>query len=398
MSDNLFTRCPNCETVFRVTEQHLKIANGKVRCGACLSIFSAKEHWVRPISSQSPNTPPSSKAQKSNPSSQVKTYPSIVPPQVSEVAKQDDSMLHASASAEIEISRQASNGEPTDFPINSFGSSHAVTKYPSNLDIHPEAIEEHLAALENTSEGDDLFDNLSAPLDDVSSQSKSNRDSQNNIVNLTKSEQNNNQPSLLPSDEDIDKLFESNFDENMQELDNAMLSEDFYNDNLHADPLDEFDDMVDNPNRSKIWLAASLTLLFLILGAVFYFWSNRNVLIAQNNLQGQIALLFCDYVTCKNTKQIKLISDAATMNSEGVELTLIVSNGASFEQPYPTIRVTFIDDGGNEIGSKDFTARQYLNKETFSHFMKINQHTKISLKTEEKNIDPDITNFNYTFL
>ena len=35
------TRCPHCETVFRLTKAQLSAAHGKVRCGLCHSIFTA---------------------------------------------------------------------------------------------------------------------------------------------------------------------------------------------------------------------------------------------------------------------------------------------------------------------------------------------------------------------
>ncbi|HWN37905.1 MAG TPA: zinc-ribbon and DUF3426 domain-containing protein [Gammaproteobacteria bacterium] len=37
----LLTRCPECDTTFRVTEETLKIASGQVRCGRCASVFNA---------------------------------------------------------------------------------------------------------------------------------------------------------------------------------------------------------------------------------------------------------------------------------------------------------------------------------------------------------------------
>ena len=38
-----YTRCPHCDTAFVVTEEHLQMADGKVRCGSCKSIFNARE-------------------------------------------------------------------------------------------------------------------------------------------------------------------------------------------------------------------------------------------------------------------------------------------------------------------------------------------------------------------
>ena len=40
------TQCPQCKTSFRVTEAQLSIANGAVRCGSCLHIFNAEDHWL----------------------------------------------------------------------------------------------------------------------------------------------------------------------------------------------------------------------------------------------------------------------------------------------------------------------------------------------------------------
>lgn len=37
----LFTRCPECETTFRVTDETLKKAHGQVRCGRCATVFNA---------------------------------------------------------------------------------------------------------------------------------------------------------------------------------------------------------------------------------------------------------------------------------------------------------------------------------------------------------------------
>lgn len=38
------TRCPACQTAFRVTADQLYARNGQVRCGRCLTVFNALEH------------------------------------------------------------------------------------------------------------------------------------------------------------------------------------------------------------------------------------------------------------------------------------------------------------------------------------------------------------------
>ncbi|HEY6599027.1 MAG TPA: DUF3426 domain-containing protein [Pseudomonadales bacterium] len=40
----LITQCPTCRTRFRVSEAQLEVAAGRVRCGACLSVFTGLDH------------------------------------------------------------------------------------------------------------------------------------------------------------------------------------------------------------------------------------------------------------------------------------------------------------------------------------------------------------------
>src|SRR5690554_1475724 len=43
---SLQTQCPKCDTRFRVTDELLGVAGGKVRCGTCMNVFNALEHRV----------------------------------------------------------------------------------------------------------------------------------------------------------------------------------------------------------------------------------------------------------------------------------------------------------------------------------------------------------------
>ncbi|MEE2914130.1 MAG: zinc-ribbon domain-containing protein [Pseudomonadota bacterium] len=40
------TRCPQCNTTFRIIENQLEVASGAVRCGSCLEIFAARNHLI----------------------------------------------------------------------------------------------------------------------------------------------------------------------------------------------------------------------------------------------------------------------------------------------------------------------------------------------------------------
>lgn len=59
----MLTRCPHCQTAFRVTSEQLKVRQGRVRCGSCHEVFDALETLadevsaVVPAAAEIPDTP-----------------------------------------------------------------------------------------------------------------------------------------------------------------------------------------------------------------------------------------------------------------------------------------------------------------------------------------------------
>lgn len=68
----MYTRCPACSTCFRVTDRHLAIAKGKVRCGQCQLVFNAPEHAIEDL--------PTATATVNN-TQAFKPEPLVAPPQ-----------------------------------------------------------------------------------------------------------------------------------------------------------------------------------------------------------------------------------------------------------------------------------------------------------------------------
>jgi predicted Zn finger-like uncharacterized protein len=50
---SLITRCPACQTLFKVVPDQLRISEGWVRCGQCDEIFDASQHLVQPVAPES---------------------------------------------------------------------------------------------------------------------------------------------------------------------------------------------------------------------------------------------------------------------------------------------------------------------------------------------------------
>ncbi len=56
----MYTQCPDCATVFRVTAEALRAAQGDVRCGVCSTSFNALENLSEQAFKSAPNAPDSS--------------------------------------------------------------------------------------------------------------------------------------------------------------------------------------------------------------------------------------------------------------------------------------------------------------------------------------------------
>lgn len=54
MAADLQTRCPQCQTLFRLSAEQLEAADGQVRCGQCLAVFDARAHLVSAASEPAP--------------------------------------------------------------------------------------------------------------------------------------------------------------------------------------------------------------------------------------------------------------------------------------------------------------------------------------------------------
>jgi len=63
----LFTRCPECTTTFRVSDDALRKANGQVRCGRCASVFNAVAEQVQGDEQAAQDQDPGIQASESTP-------------------------------------------------------------------------------------------------------------------------------------------------------------------------------------------------------------------------------------------------------------------------------------------------------------------------------------------
>ncbi|MCQ4271595.1 DUF3426 domain-containing protein [Pseudomonas kuykendallii] len=75
MTDSFVTQCPHCSTRFRVKRSQLGIAQGAVRCGACMQVFNAAQQ-LQDAGETRPTAPPAPVSETSRPA----VRPQLPPP------------------------------------------------------------------------------------------------------------------------------------------------------------------------------------------------------------------------------------------------------------------------------------------------------------------------------
>jgi predicted Zn finger-like uncharacterized protein len=78
---SLITRCPACETLFKVVPDQLRISEGWVRCGQCDEIFDASLHLMQsPAAPSAPAAPLGGDAETSNATTDALASTSVLQP------------------------------------------------------------------------------------------------------------------------------------------------------------------------------------------------------------------------------------------------------------------------------------------------------------------------------
>lgn len=129
----LATRCPHCNTTFRVAHDQLKLRSGLVRCGSCKEIFNGVEHLLRPEDKQpAPGTHTLDRPPTQSPAL------GLVQPVANSNAVEDTSKTTANtANTQIE---PASEVKGDDQEVNTKDSSKESQSEPAPSSAKPDSI------------------------------------------------------------------------------------------------------------------------------------------------------------------------------------------------------------------------------------------------------------------
>ncbi len=118
----MLTRCPNCQTIFRIREDQLKMADGLAHCYRCEQVFNARENLSETPTAESP---PTKEPTPSPPTQQIDVEPH----------KKNDGTTETLQSTQVESAIKEIQREidPTPLTPNSETTTHSDTP-PLSID------------------------------------------------------------------------------------------------------------------------------------------------------------------------------------------------------------------------------------------------------------------------
>lgn len=425
--DHRITQCPRCGTSFRVTEAHLAVAAGAVRCGSCLHIFNAREHWLD-------DTPPAA----------PKPEPALAQRDLDAIEIDDDALFD------------------DDTPI--FGDEEPPAKTSSGVIFNP--IDDDFAVIDDQFAVDDsgpekisdTFLELNSWEEDTGHSFRASREEEDPAAQAAEQEwarklleedssdapavainaparaaifdefddvlgdvpEVEEQPDPIDASElspeflDVDADL-SRADSNIDRSAAASEIEEIALESMHAEqsdaagarPLFNFDGIEYEPQRlhqfvneprwpKVLWGIGLGAMLLLGIGQYLYFNFTE---LSRSELRPWLAR-GCELVGCvlppqSDIAQIRtnsLIVRSHPTHRGALAVDAIITNQADFPQPYPPLQLQFTDLNGVPVAGRRFNPTEYLSGELIgSRLMPVQQPVHIALEL----LDPGSRAVNY---
>jgi predicted Zn finger-like uncharacterized protein len=423
MAETQITRCPHCQTTFRIRLEQLAKAKGAVRCGSCLQVFKAGDHLV----SNTPNL----KAVVSKPAAPKRAVPKAAVRPTVKPANKPAPVKKSAPKAQTpkpipkqapkpkreEISFDDIPDQINDDPLEDFGIRQPDRKtgetFDSNLQLDDSIFSMQESAKPSRysllDQDRDLDFDLSSDFDNDNFSSNGSDESW--ASNLMDDE---NKSSLKPAADDeswADALLDVD-DELIEDIEPSYtkantprekddfvlpLDDDSEDDQFHLGGDDNFEqetieielsiansvnDLLDEPlnlgNKNKkklpkpkhssflwLWSTGSLIMLFAMIIQVGYFkfdtWS-------RNPDYRPAYAMTCQIIECK-LPAIQNINEMNTQHfmvrlhpdvEQALYIDTLLVNNAPYPQPFPDLHLVFTGLENQIIASRRFDPKEYL--------------------------------------
>ena len=373
----LVTRCPHCSTRFRVSEAQLQVAKGRVRCGACLTVFVGIDHLQWDLEQD---------AALANPNQSIDQLLGEI-----DEFELDEVRVPEPGESDVPVAEIADSTDPGDLP-NVISSDIEVTQSVEVagqvIVVDGEVVETEPELGDDASSERDLPENQTRleaeiievelpvdPFDRLSHETAWEELIAESVelANFAKAER--AQTSMGPNDDQPDREVESAVQPELAEEGSPKRPKRPMKDPVTASPSRR-PRVVGSPapaaleapplSRFQRWRGA-LFVVATVLIAVQVVWYLLPSWISDPEkrwLPEQV----CEIVGCKleplrDLTQLLLTNVVVRAHPERPEvrqIDLLLVNSGTFDQAFPDIEITFSTPAGDRVAWKRFTPVQYL--------------------------------------
>lgn len=370
-NDSTLTRCPHCQTRFRVTPGQLAAASGKVRCGHCMKVFNAREHAEEGPEQEQPSAEhkpePSQQPPSEEPSPAAEPSPETTQPSDKEEASEDELIFADDPEEDATDKRYAGAKAEPDYEFDESFLALEKGEVPTFYDTFDEDTDEQ-------------------PLDDDESWAESLLEeeglAEDNSTDTTASRNDDwDLPDPDPLEHELNKAAEPTRSAPQSapkpprtDQDHAATaqaetsgrkggSSDIW-EGLRSRPISA-PATGDRRFSGLLWPALAVALLSLLVYQVGWVHQDRLAQIPELRPWYE---RWCDLTGCQlralqdidriESRQLVVRSHPEQQNALLVEATLV--NRADFSQPFPAIALSFSNLNNDIVAQRVFQPREYL--------------------------------------
>lgn len=335
----MYTQCPSCQTIFEVSAEHLKAANGDVRCGQCLNVFNALNNLSEEI-----------------PAKLDQDHTEEVFPESDQTSGLDE-QAEQRVSDETDLNEMENSATTSEFLGEE--DDHELTEFFSDvIDDSSEYTEVDYETRRKkqkplSPDGGFFYGGANeATIEKIlTEQEPEERELEEFTLPSEPSPKTSSEAVTTESDESEEKQSPTDIPPQLlEELQEGQLAQ-------------------EKAVSNRFWLTGSIVLMLIFVLQAVYF--SRHDL-ARNPAYRPYLAKACEMIGCNinvkyDIKQIEIIGrDVRTHPSADNALiagtTLI--NNARYPQPYPLLTLTFSDITGTKRAERRFTPREYLKSGT----------------------------------
>jgi len=389
MNQTQITKCPKCDTTFRVSPAQLQVAKGAVRCGACLHVFRASDHF-QVSKKPEPVIQDDRTEDMFGDQAQPLTQAAPVPP------------------------KPVATIKPASVNTNDdFGTRQPINQNNDNDD------DDFLIDDDNGLIDDDNgFDDDALIDDDFGRKRPIINDLNEDFLSLNT--QDSRDPFFTESDKLIDKV------ESEDKSDDESWAESLLNDSeaaevaeekkvlkpaptgpnfsyIEVDPLDL--SLPKKASRRQFWLLASASMLLIVglFAQMAYF--NFDQWARMDQYRPYYAMA-CEQLNCRlpssyDVSQIRTTASPQVSShpkyKDALSVDVLFMNHATYEQAFPKLELTFTDKNEKVMAHRLFLPREYLAGEA-SGLSMMPTDTPIHIALEIKDPGPNANNYQVRFI